>query len=991
MRAPQGWLRALVVPLTLLAFVVVPASTSAPRAPAVGMFERQCANSPTGIGDCISDGGNLGWVSGNLGQSNALYREGDFVPFRVRLTSLNPNTTYTLRINWDAVEHGLHTYDFLGTYNASENYPGPPPQLVVPCGGIGDTAGNHRCGEDPSIRTIPTDPNTTFPDGSHPPPPPAGHFSAWGATLDDAVYDPAYDTPIGVNTPGTVKRQLDLTFTTPADGYTAVVAWGGHLASVLDWGTGKTFKSGGGTGASFHMRLNSITQHPDGPTTSGNEDLSINVSAIAAPPSSFTTAVDRSSVEVGSSVLDTATLGGRPGAPVSGVVNFFVCGPSSTGPPDCTSGGAPVLPGGAVVLARSRNSRSGLVSVHFVPTAPGSYCFRAEYVPSPTALYSPAVHTNTTSECFNAVETPPQLTIVKRCFPSTDGGHFNLELDGVTELADATCGQSVGPLTVTAGTPLTVSETAGTGTVLGNYTSVVGGDCTDNGTTPPSGSITLANGDSATCTITNTRPGQLTGTLVVNKVCDPTTDGGRFDLEIDTIPFADRPCGGSTGEVTVSAGAHTVSESGGTDTSLADYTTAFSANCPGGSVDVPAGTTVTCTITNTRNPLPATLTVTKACVPGSSARFTILINGDPHGTVGCGDSLGPIDVPPGYNTVDESGADASDYNAVLGGDCQVDGTVFVGAGQHATCTITNIHKGTPLPAMLAVEKICVPSTDGGLFTLTIDGQSSANQPCGGRLGPVVVSPGPHRVAEAAGAGTSLSNYTSSIGGDCAADGSVTVAAGETKTCTITNIRAGESTAQITIVKQCSPAGVRARFQLNLDDHLFQGMRCGDSTGPVVISTGVHSVGEVATVGTSLLFRTIITGDCALNGAITLTAGQHATCTVTNVRRPLRPPLRPPVNCYRLTILRRMVRIGDLVPIVARVHVRGRPVPGVRVFAVAHRVSAVRTTGPNGRVLFLLGLHRPGILSLNIRTPFECPADPPQKIGVLGVSQPSLTG
>ena len=46
---------------------------------------------------------------------------------------------------------------------------------------------------------------------------------------------------------------------------------------------------------------------------------------------------------------------------------------------------------------------------------------------------------------------------------------------------------------------------------------------------------------------------------------------------------------------------------------------------------------------------------------------------------------------------------------------------------------------------------------------------------------------------------------------------------------------------------------------------------------------------------------------------------------------------------------------------------------------------------NGRVLFLLGLHRPGILSLNIRTPFECPADPPQKIGVLGVSQPSLTG
>jgi hypothetical protein len=159
---------------------------------------------------------------------------------------------------------------------------------------------------------------------------------------------------------------------------------------------------------------------------------------------------------------------------------------------------------------------------------------------------------------------------------------------------------------------------------------------------------------------------------------------------------------------------------------------------------------------------------------------------------------------------------------------------------------------------------------------------------------------------------------------------------------------------------------------------------------VVTSTGVHSVGEVVTNLTSVLFRTIITGDCAPTGTITLTAGQNATCTVTNVRRPLRPG-RPPAACYRLTVQRRMVRVGNLVPIVARVHLHGRPVPGVRVFAVGHRVSAVLTTGPHGRVVFLLRLHRPGILSLNIRTPFECPAHPPQKIGVLGVSQPSLTG
>ncbi len=969
MSGPQRWSRSVAVGLALLACLTLPASApTQPRAGAIGVRLEQCQNGTSGTNICT--GSN--WITGNLNRNNSAYREGNFVPFRSVITSLHAGERYTLRIGYDAVEDGLHAYDYLGDVNGSELAP-------VPCYDVAGTAPPHACGSGPSRLEVPEDTNTTFPSGRSQA---AGEFSIWGASLNLAAY--VNPGPITVDTTGTVQRLIDVTFT--ADGDTVVLAWGGHIASSLDWGAGNTFV-GSHSGASFHMRVQQI----NGAST-GHRDLSLHGDAISPIPSPFTTQMDRSSVEVGSAVVDAATLGGKAGAPVSGVVNFFWCF-STASRPDCTVGGTQIVPG-QVVAAPSPNSPDGVASVQFVPDVAGSYCFRAEFVPSATALYSPTAHTNTTTECFEAVITPPRLTIAKRCFPTTDGGLFNLLLDTDVVLADAACGANAGPITTTAG-PHTVSETAGTGTNLADYTSVIGGNCA------ASGSITLANGQSATCTITNTRNGTgvVTGTLTVNKVCVPADAGGRFELDIDSLQFADVPCGGSTGPVEVLAGAHTVSEAGGTDTSLSDYTTVIDGDCAAdGSVTVAAGGAATCTLTNTLNPIPpATLTVTKLCVPGSGSRFTITINGSGAGTVGCGGSVGPLGVNPGHNTVGEAGAGGthvSDYVVVHGGDCEADGTVFVAAGERATCTITNIRKSKPpepLPPMLTVVKICVPSDDGGLFNLTINGQTSADERCGDRLGPLVVPPGVNHVAEAAGTRTSSSDYTTSIGGDCAADGSVTVRAGQSATCTITNVRKAESTAQITIVKRCRPAGVIARFQLNLDETVFQGMRCGDSTGPVVTSTGVHSVGEAAVNARPGLFRTIISGDCSPNGAITLAPGQHATCIVTNVRRPLRPGKRPAAACYRLTVARRMVSVGKRVRIEAHVRLHRRPIQGVRVFAVGPGVFDVHTTDPRGRAVFLLRLRRTGILRLIILKPFACKRPPPRNIGVLGVSQTFLTG
>ena len=83
---------------------------------------------------------------------------------------------------------------------------------------------------------------------------------------------------------------------------------------------------------------------------------------------------------------------------------------------------------------------------------------------------------------------------------------------------------------------------------------------------------------------------------------------------------------------------------------------------------------------------------------------------------------------------------------------------------------------------LTVTKVVV-NNDGGTasasdFTLLVDGNPVASGV------PVSVAPGAHVVSETGGP----TGYTASISGDCDAQGNVTLAAGETKSCTITKQR-----------------------------------------------------------------------------------------------------------------------------------------------------------------------------------------------------------
>jgi hypothetical protein len=461
--------------------------------------------------------------------------------------------------------------------------------------------------------------------------------------------------------------------------------------------------------------------------------------------------------------------------------------------------------------------------------------------------------------------------------PSYNGGStFNL-----------TDGQSNTSPPLSAGT-YTVTEGSVTGWSLTSAACVITGSATATGS-PISGgvSVNLGAGQDVTCTFTNTKSPKIT----VNKICSPTSDAGKFNLQIDASTAgtgANASCGGTTGGVLTTVGSHSVGETAGTSTDLANYTTVIGGACASnGSVTVAAGDSAVCTITNTRKP---TLTVNKICVPTTdTGKFNLQIDAATAGTganASCGGTTGAVVSSIGAHTVGETAGTATslaDYTSVIGGDCASNGSITLSAGQNAVCTITNTKKAT-----LTVNKVCVPTNDGGKFNLQIDAATAgtgANASCGGTTGAVTVTAATHTVGETQGTSTLLSNYTTVIGGDCASNGSVTLAPGDNKVCTITNTRKPT----LTVNKVCVPTNDTGKFNLQIDAATAgtgANASCGGTTGAVVSSIGAHTVGETAGTATSLSsYNTVIGGDCASNGSITLSAGQNATCTITNTRKP----------------------------------------------------------------------------------------------------------
>ena len=211
------------------------------------------------------------------------------------------------------------------------------------------------------------------------------------------------------------------------------------------------------------------------------------------------------------------------------------------------------------------------------------------------------------------------------------------------------------------------------------------------------------------------------------------------------------------------------------------------------------------------------------------------------------------------------------------------------AGDVKACTITNTRKPT-----LKVTKLLVPTDDAGVFDLLIDASEEADDAGhNGTTGDVEVTIGGHTVSELAGTGTDLANYDSVISGDCAADGTVTLAAGDVKACTITNTR--KPTLKVT--KLLVPNDDTGLFNLRIDGAIATNganKSHDEMTDAVEVTIDTHTVDETAGTSTDLAnYDSVISGDCAPDGTVTVVAGENAECTITNTRIPIDPICRTP--------------------------------------------------------------------------------------------------
>jgi len=85
----------------------------------IGTYD-QCANDDgDGYG---GDPGTCDWINGNLQRNNSTYNEGDATVQRAWLIDMAPDSTHTVTFKYGTTKAGKHAYDYLTTWNWSENW-----------------------------------------------------------------------------------------------------------------------------------------------------------------------------------------------------------------------------------------------------------------------------------------------------------------------------------------------------------------------------------------------------------------------------------------------------------------------------------------------------------------------------------------------------------------------------------------------------------------------------------------------------------------------------------------------------------------------------------------------------------------------------------------------------------------------------------------------------------------------------------------------------
>ena len=444
----------------------------------------------------------------------------------------------------------------------------------------------------------------------------------------------------------------------------------------------------------------------------------------------------------------------------------------------------------------------------------------------------------------------PKLTVTKTV-ENTHGGtmvvsDFPLYVDGTSVTSGEQNTYSVGTYNVTEDNQ-------------SGYYGVFGGDCNVDG------NVSLALGDVKNCTLTNydTAPG-----LTLHK--GVTNDNGGLATQDNFQAYINGSPVSWDSTQALDAGTYTLSEDGATGYQGSEW------SCDGGTQDgdtitLEVGDSINCSVNN--NDIAPTVTLTK------------VVNNNYGGTKGPDDfglSIGGTAVNSGQTLTVNANVpieimelSLTGYSFVsIGGDdgcpSEIGGTVTLSEGQNISCTITN----EDVAPKLTVTKV-IHNTHGGLLEVSdVPLFVNGDQVTSGEEN--LYSAGVYTVSE-----TNPTGYVGVISGDCDAEGKITLAIGDVKSCTITN---SDLAPGLTVIKNVvGGTKLPSDFQIHVTTGQLQDVDGSPQPGSAIgtsysnLSAGEYTIYETGPEN----YIGSISGDCDSNGVVTLSLGGTKSCTITN--------------------------------------------------------------------------------------------------------------
>jgi len=777
------------------------------------------------------------WVNGNAGSSNSHLIEGYSQSYRAVMTDLPIGEPITLTIGYDIKHSGAHAIDYLTQYQRLDDhsYFGHSAEVVDPTDGVtGITDGSAPS----STFAIPAPSSSGSPVAGEPTASfnslPAGErvMSMWNGTINSMAYNTQGNLAVAAS-----ATTINVTFTPNSS--TAILAWGGHLGSKLDWGIGNS--AGGISGSPYHMRLESwfadVDDNGDNDLKNlGNTDKSLSADAVISPA---TITVVKDVVPNDSSTwdfnlnlsADNSLVGTATGIGDGGSYTFTNLQPDTYDLSEVTDG--------------SYTTSVACVDEDSDPIGTGST--------SSVELDLPEGEDVTCT--FTNEINPGSITVDKITNPTGSTQLFDFDLTGdatgSTSLADGDAPYIFNDLL-----PGSYSLTEDAVTDW-DPTSA---SCIDENQVPVSGpaNITLTAGQNIYCTFTNTQLGKV----IVEKQTNPDGNTSEFGFYFDGGDLFTLTDGEQEEFANLAPGAYSIEEAASEGWELTGVVCDDNDSGSDGeesltaTANVAAGETVTCVFTNERLPL---LTVYKELniqYDGDALITDFELYVDAQLVISGVTNI----FPPGDYLVTEIGQDGYLLTSIIGA-CDEQGNITLNYGDDVSCTLTNSDQ----PATLILVKN-LPNDNGGTategnFNVYIDAVQSS-------WGSHEVSAGTYTVSE-----DTLPGYTaSSWGGDCDAQGNVTLDVGETKTCSITN---DDEPATLILTKilpnDNGGTATESDFNVYIDDVL-------SSWGSHQVDAGLYTVSEDTLPGyTPFPWG----GDCNSEGQVFLQPGETRTCSILN--------------------------------------------------------------------------------------------------------------